>query len=111
MSKESDDELTNALFGEIQIILSEKRTALSFLRTGIAVFVLPLSVLSALIATSRYYEFAAVKHLIVPLLFLCACLVLLATYLVVRAVIRIHHYDKVISRIKEKHSILNQFLD
>jgi uncharacterized membrane protein YkgB len=41
----------NVIFGEIQVLLAEKRTALAGLRTGIAVFALPLSVLSALIAT------------------------------------------------------------
>ena len=45
--------LDNVIFGEIQVLLAEKRTALSSLRTGIAVFALPLSVLSVLIATSR----------------------------------------------------------
>jgi hypothetical protein len=48
--------LDNVIFGEIQVLLAEKRTALASLRTGIAVFALPLSVLSALIATSRYYS-------------------------------------------------------
>jgi hypothetical protein len=46
--------LDNVIFGEIQVLLAEKRTALASLRTGIAVFALPLSVLSALIATSRW---------------------------------------------------------
>ena len=36
----------NVIFGEIQVLLAEKRTALAGLRTGIAVFALPLSVLS-----------------------------------------------------------------
>ena len=30
------------IFGEIQVLLAEKRTALASLRTGIAVFALPL---------------------------------------------------------------------
>ena len=37
----------NVIFGEIQVLLAEKRTALASLRTGIAVFALPLTVLSA----------------------------------------------------------------
>ena len=110
-SIENEDELTNALVGEIQLILAEKRTSLAFLRTGIAVFALPLSVLSALIATSKYYEFANVMHLIIPLLVLCAILVALGSYLIVRAVIRVRHYDRIVSRIKQKHSILREFLD
>ena len=36
----------NVIFGEIQVLLAEERTALAALRTGIAVFA-PLSVLSA----------------------------------------------------------------
>jgi hypothetical protein len=44
--------LDNVIFGEIQVLLAEKRTPLASLRTGIAIFALPLSVLSVLIATS-----------------------------------------------------------
>ena len=54
----------NVIFGEIQVLLAEKRTALAGLRTGIAVFALPLSVLSALIATSRYYSIEKVMPLL-----------------------------------------------
>jgi hypothetical protein len=44
------------------LLLSEKRTALSTMRTGIAIFAFPLSVLSVLIATSNAYELAKVMH-------------------------------------------------
>jgi uncharacterized membrane protein YidH (DUF202 family) len=54
--------LDNVIFGEIQVLLAEKRTALASMRTGIAVFALPLSVLSALIATSRYYSMEKVRR-------------------------------------------------
>ena len=50
------------VFNEVQLVLAEKRTALSAMRAGIAVFVLPLSVLSALIATSKYYDLLKVLH-------------------------------------------------
>jgi uncharacterized membrane protein YidH (DUF202 family) len=59
--------LDNVVFGEIRVLLAEKRTALASLRTGIAVFALPLSVLSALIATSRYYSMEKVMPLLVKL--------------------------------------------
>jgi hypothetical protein len=49
------------------VLLAEKRTALASLRIGIAVFALPLSVLSALIATSRYYSIEKVMPLLAPL--------------------------------------------
>src|SRR5205809_4401923 len=102
--------LDNVIFGEIQVLLAEKRTALSGLRTGIAVFALPLSVLSVLIATSRYYDFLQVMNLLVPLLVLCTALVLLGSYLIIHAIGRIHHYDRLIRELKLKHHSLAQFL-
>ena len=72
----------NVIFGEIQVLLAEKRTALAGLRTGIAVFALPLSVLSALIATSRYYSIEKVMPLLAPLMLLNLGLVVLGTWLV-----------------------------
>ena len=45
--------LDTQTFNEVQLLLAEKRTSLSAMRTGIAIFAFPLSVLSVLIATSR----------------------------------------------------------
>jgi hypothetical protein len=69
----------NLIFGEIQVLLAEKRTALASMRTGIAVFALPLSVLRVLIATSRYYNFGKVMPLLAPLLLLNLGLVVLGS--------------------------------
>ncbi|MGA8239636.1 MAG: hypothetical protein WB818_03615, partial [Desulfobacterales bacterium] len=44
------------IINEAQLILAEKRTSLAALRTGITVFALPLSVLSLLIVTSKFYD-------------------------------------------------------
>ena len=79
----------NVIFGEIQVLLAEKRTALAALRTGIAVFALPLSVLSTLIATSRYYSIEKVMPLLAPLMLLNLGLVVLGTWLVFRSIHRI----------------------
>ena len=101
----------NVIFGEIQVVLSEKRTALSSLRTGIAIFALPLSVLSALIATSRYYSFAKVMPLLVPLLVLNLGLVLLGAWLIYHSIRRLHHYDHVIRELTQKYRSLAEFVD
>src|SRR5438270_9511461 len=90
------------IFGEIQVLLAEKRTALSGLRTGIAVFALPLSVLSALIATSRYYNMEKVMPLLLPLLLLNLGLVVLGCWLVYRSIRRIHHYEARIRELSQK---------
>ncbi|UCG89359.1 MAG: hypothetical protein JSW71_09025 [Gemmatimonadota bacterium] len=93
----------------IQLILAEKRTSLAVLRTGIGVFTLPLSVITVLIATSRYYDFLETYHLLVPLLILCAGLTILAVYLVHRSVLRIRKQDALINRIKQEDPALADF--
>ena len=101
----------NATFGEIQVILSEKRTALASLRTGIAVFALPLSVLSVLIATSRYYSMGNVMPLLVPLLALCLGLAVLGAWLIYHSIRRIRHYDRVVRQLTKKYRSLAEFMD
>jgi uncharacterized membrane protein YidH (DUF202 family) len=101
----------NAIFGEIQVLLAEKRTALAALRTGIAVFALPLSVLSALIATSRYYSIDKVMPLLLPLMLLNLGLVVLGTWLVFRSIRRIHHFEDRIREVSERYRSLAQFIE
>ena len=50
----------------ISLLLAEKRTSLAVLRSGIAIFTLPLSVFTILIATSRFYNAMESLHLITP---------------------------------------------
>jgi hypothetical protein len=104
---DSDAFITN----EAQLILAEKRTSLAAMRTGIAVFALPLSVLGLLIATSRYYDVIHVLHLILPLAFMLVALIALGTHLVVRALLHIRKYDHLIMRLKRKHSRMDEFLE
>ena len=103
--------LDNVIFGEIQVLLAEKRTALASLRTGIAVFALPLSVLSVLIATSRYYSIGKVMPLLVPLLLLNFGLVVLGSWLVFRSINRIHRYEQRIRELSEKYRSIAQFIE
>ena len=109
--EESRETSTNFIINEIQLILAEKRTSLAAMRTGIAVFVLPLSVLSIMVATSKYYDFMRVVHFIVPLLLICVALLVLGSYLVIKSMVRMHRYDKLILNIKKKHSSIADFLD
>jgi uncharacterized membrane protein YidH (DUF202 family) len=103
--------LDNVIFGEIQVLLAEKRTALASLRTGIAVFALPLSVLSVLIATSRYYNVGTVMPLLVPLLLLNFGLVVLGSWLIYRSIHRIHHFELRIRELSEKYRSIAQFIE
>lgn len=99
------------IINEAQLILAEKRTSLAAMRTGIAVFVLPLSVMGLLIATSRYYDVLHVLPLIIPLGVILLALIVLGSYLVIRSLKNIHRYDRLINQLKICHSKLSDFLD
>jgi hypothetical protein len=99
------------IINEAQLILAEKRTSLAAMRTGIAVFVLPLSVMGLLIATSRYYDVLHVLPLIIPLGIILLALITLGSYLIVRSLKNIHRYDRLIDQLKVCHSKLSEFLD
>ena len=99
------------LINEVQLLLAEKRTSLAAMRTGIAVIALPITAVSVLIATSKYYDIVHVAHLLVPLLILCAALVFLGSYLIIRSILRIHYYDRHIAEIKHKHRNISEFID
>lgn len=98
-------------FNEVQLLLAEKRTSLSTMRAGIAVFAFPLSVLSVLIATSKSYEIHEVMHWLVPLLLLNLGLVALGVYLISRAVVHIQRYDRLLDELKRKSPRLAELLD
>jgi uncharacterized membrane protein YidH (DUF202 family) len=113
MSTEPNEppQIYNHIHGEIQVLLSEKRTSLATMRTGIAVFALPLSVLSVLIATSRYYNIGKVMPLLVPLLLLNLGLVVLGSWLIYRSIHRIHHYEHRIRELSEKYRSIADFIE
>ena len=111
MDKDETAVSETTIINEVQLLLAEKRTSLAAMRTGIAVFALPLTVMSVLIATSKYYDIVQVMHLLVPLLILCAVLFLLGSYLILRSIIRLHQHDRHISEIKCKHGKVAEFID
>ena len=96
---------------EVQLILAEKRTSLAVMRTGIAILALPLSVIGVLIATSKYYDIFHVLHFLIPLSVLNLCLIVLGSYLIIRAIIRMRIYDRHIHEIKLKRSIIGEFIE
>ena len=108
----NDDTNTNdqIAINEVQLILAEKRTSLSVLRTGIAILALPLSVMSVLVATSKYYDILHVLHFFIPLTIINLALIIFGGYLIIRSIIRMKHYDRFIREIKRKHSIISQFI-
>ena len=104
-------EFSSIAINEVQLILAEKRTSLAVMRTGIAVLALPLSVMSVLIATSKYYDVFHVLHIFIPLGLLNLALIVLGSYLIIRSIIRMIHYERFINDIKRKHSMIREFIE
>ena len=99
------------IINEAQLLLAEKRTSLSYLRTGVTVFALPLTVLSFLIATSKYYDIIHVMYLLVPLVAVCVLLALLGAFMIIRAILRIHAHDRTLKALKAQNSLLGPLCD
>jgi uncharacterized membrane protein YidH (DUF202 family) len=110
MSDKPEVPLDMLILQEMQLLLAEKRTTLATLRTGIAIFAFPLSVLSVLIATSKSYDVHEVWHWLLPLLLLNLGLIALAVYLIFHALRRLRHYNQLIQQYKIKHARLNKLL-
>ena len=110
-SLKGGDEDESVDMSRVQLLLAEKRTSLAALRTGIAIFTLPLSVTTVLVTTSRYYNFIENLHYLIPLLFLCALLVTVGTYLIFVALIRHRHQNEQIRKIKMKHAAWKDLID
>jgi hypothetical protein len=81
------------------------------MRPGIAVFALALSVLSVLIATSKYYDFVHVCHLLISILTKSAALIFLGAYLVICPIIKVRQYDRIILELRKKHGKIGEFID
>jgi len=99
------------IMNEVQLILAEKRTSLAALRTGIAVFAIPLSIMGVLVATSRYYEIVDVLQLFILVMVMNVLLLALGSYLVLRAIVKLRREDRMILDIKRKHSTISEFID
>ena len=105
-------ERKSLLIVEIELLLAEKQTSLATLRTGIAVFTLPFSVLTILIATSSYYDAGSSKVLwmFIILITLCSCLAFLGGYLVFHSMTMLKACDRKISEIKKPSKFIDDLM-
>jgi hypothetical protein len=94
----------------IQVLLAEKRTSLAVLRTGIAVAIVPLSITTVLVTLSRFYSWVENLHFLGPMYAILTGLVLLSGYLIGRAVLRIHHYDRMIAKIRQQNPAFSKLI-
>ncbi|HEQ99407.1 MAG TPA: DUF202 domain-containing protein [candidate division Zixibacteria bacterium] len=100
--KRPEEASESSIVNRITMLLAAKRTSLAVLRTGLALLTLPFSVVTVLIATSRYYNIGDNLLFIIPLMIMNTLLVGLAVYLIVRSMKRIHLMDRLIHDLKEQ---------
>jgi uncharacterized membrane protein YidH (DUF202 family) len=98
------------VFNAVSLLLAEKRTSLSVLRTSIALFTVPTSVFTILVATSRYYDIGESLYFAVPLFIVCTFLICFGLYLVYRSLRRLRDIDRKINEIKEKDTCLRDVI-
>jgi uncharacterized membrane protein YidH (DUF202 family) len=103
-------EVLSIRIAEVQLLLAEKRTSLAVLRAGMGIFLLPLSLFTALIATSKLYSGPDAAPIVVPLLVgvsgISIGMMALGGWLVWRAIRRIRRIDHKIEEIKQKNEEL-----
>ena len=96
--------------GQVQILLAEKRTSLALLRTGIAVSLVPLSIWTVLIATSRMWDLFQVLPFLVPVLLIALVLLAVGLRLVVHSLKHLAHVDRKLEELREKSEALQALL-
>jgi uncharacterized membrane protein YidH (DUF202 family) len=101
----------DTIIDQIELILAEKRTSLSVFRTGVAVLSLPLSALTILIATSKFYNIFQILSLFIPVVALCIGLVILGVYLIIKSARSIKHYDAMVKKLKQQDDLLKEIVD
>jgi len=99
------------LINEVQMLLSEKRTSLSSMRTGIAINAIPLSLLVLMVTMSKYYEVSEMVWEIGTLSSFCILLLCIGTYMILRSLKKLHDYDRIILEIKKKHKSIGRFIE
>ncbi|MDR1045282.1 MAG: hypothetical protein LBP33_09220 [Candidatus Adiutrix sp.] len=96
------------LINEVTLVLAEKRTSLSVMRTGIAILALPVSVFSVLVVISRYYDPMKVMYLLGPLLGICLILTALGAYMIGKSLKRVAQLNRVVAALKRQNRSLRE---
>lgn len=104
---DSDLKTGPLIINEAQFLLAQKRTQLAAVRTGLAMLAVPMSIITFLVATSRFYHFENNLGYLIPLLILCLGLLGLGAYMVLRGLVRLHHTESALYHLRQHSSLLN----
>ncbi|MCF2137179.1 MAG: hypothetical protein K9W43_08030 [Candidatus Thorarchaeota archaeon] len=83
----------------IRTIEAEKRTHLAELRTGIGILTIPMSLVTILIATSKYYDILQVIPMVILLTMGIIVLLALGSYLAFQALMKLRENERFIYKV------------
>ncbi len=109
-SPDTPPEPETLLINEAQFLLADKRTQLATVRTGLALLAVPMSILSVLVVTSRFYHFWGNLSYLLPLFAMCLGLLALGVYLIWRGAIRLLRIERGLRRLIARTPHLNQLM-
>lgn len=98
------------LMSEVQLLLAEKRTNYALLRTGVTVSLIPVSLWTVLISTSRLWNVFDVLWLLVPVMIIASALFLLGTWIILHALSHLRHVEHTIDGIRKNDTLLETLL-
>jgi hypothetical protein len=98
------------IMSEVQLLLAEKRTAFALLRTGVTVSLVPLSIWTVLVATSKLYNGFDVLWLLLPVMIMAVFLFALGIWLILRALRHVHHTDVTLLALRRSDTLLEDLM-
>lgn len=98
------------LINEVQLLLAEQRTYYAMLRTGIAVFTLPLTILGFLVVTRDSHGVFNNIWLAASVILLLIAISFLGIWLSKRSESKIKHIHKLINRIRQENKRLAELI-
>lgn len=98
------------LMSEVQLLLAEKRTSYALLRTGVSVSLVPLSMWTVLVATSKLWNVFEVIWFFVPLMILAVALLGLGVFLILHALSHLRHIEHTMTGLRKSDTLLEDLL-
>ena len=98
------------IISEVQLLLADKRTAYALMRTGVTVSLIPLSIWTVLLATSKLWDPFSALWLLLPLVIVGLGLFSLGVYLIVHALLHIAHIERTLGVLRQSATFLEQIM-
>ena len=107
MSRIKTDPVASEMFKNF---LADKRTILAYLRTGIGILTIPMSLLTILIATSSKYDVDQVMGMLVSLGAAFIVLMTFGVWMVIRSIQQLTAVDTRLRELEEEHPFLSRWI-